>query len=137
MRRRRDPELRRPRRPAKKNNLDRVAACGFAVLPAKPQAAEIPRTAVMADLRTPTRSSSIVEESRKLTDLHAVLEISRQLGAGLDLGNLLQIIEQATLKVLDCERISIFLHDPQSDELWSRLSTGQQSLRIPSSLGIA
>jgi phosphoserine phosphatase len=91
----------------------------------------------MADLRTPSRVPGIVEESRKLADLHAVLEISRQLGAGTDLGSLLQIIENATLKVLDCERISIFLHDASTDELWSRLATGQQSLRIPSNLGIA
>ncbi len=91
----------------------------------------------MADLRTPPRPTVIVEESRKLADLQAILEISRQLGAGSDLIRLLQIIEQATLKVLDCERISIFLHDRQTDELYSRLATGQQGLRIPSSLGIA
>ncbi len=39
--------------------------------------------------------------------------------------------------MLDCERISIFLHDPQTDELCSKLATGQDALRIPSSAGIA
>jgi phosphoserine phosphatase len=76
-------------------------------------------------------------DARKLTDLQAVLEVSRQLGAGTELGLLLQIIEQATLGVLNCERISIFLHDRQTDELFSRLATGQDVLRIPASLGIA
>jgi phosphoserine phosphatase len=76
-------------------------------------------------------------DSRQLADLQAVLEVSRQLGAGSDLGALLRTIEQATLNVLDCERISIFLHDPQTDELYSRLATGQDGLRIPTGMGIA
>ena len=89
----------------------------------------------MADLLSPPRNS--VDESQKLGDLRAVLEISRQLGAVSELVQLLQIIEQATLKVLDCERISIFLHDSNTDELYSKLATGQVGLRIPSSAGIA
>lgn len=76
-------------------------------------------------------------DARKLADLQAVLEVSRQLGAGTELADLLQIIERATLGVLDCERISIFLHDRQTDELCSRLATGQEGLRIPAGLGIA
>src|SRR5204863_8277099 len=76
-------------------------------------------------------------DARKLADLQAVLEVSRQLGAGSELVQLLQIIERATLGVLDCERISIFLHDRQNDELCSRLATGQEGLRIPANLGIA
>src|SRR4051812_35797829 len=78
-----------------------------------------------------------MSDERKLADLHAVLEVSRQLGASSDLGELLHIIEQATLTVLDCERISIFLHDRQSDELYSRLATGQDGIRFPASTGIA
>lgn len=77
------------------------------------------------------------QDARKLADLQTILEVSRRLGAGSDLGELLQIIEQATLQVLDCERISIFLHDKQNDELYSRLATGQDSLRFPARLGIA
>jgi phosphoserine phosphatase len=49
----------------------------------------------------------------------------------------LQIIEQATLRTLDCERIGIFLYDPQSDELYSRLATGQTGIRFPARRGIA
>src|SRR5262249_41213940 len=76
-------------------------------------------------------------DARKLADLQAILEVSRRLGGGSDLGELLQILEQAALQVLDCERISIFLHDRQADELYSRLATGQDSLRFPARLGIA
>lgn len=78
-----------------------------------------------------------MSDARKLADLHAVLEVSRQLGASTDLIELLRIIEQAALTVLDCERVSIFLHDRQNDELYSRLATGQEGLRIPATLGIA
>src|SRR5262245_52627888 len=76
-------------------------------------------------------------DSRKLADLHCLLEVSRQLGASSNLDELLRIIEQATLRVLDCERISIFLYDRQSAELYSRLATEQEGLRIPAASGIA
>jgi phosphoserine phosphatase len=76
-------------------------------------------------------------DTGKTAELHAVLEVSRRLGASSDLGELLRIIEQATLQVLGCERISIFLHDPLTDELYSRLATGQDGLRIPAGMGIA
>src|SRR5437764_14554945 len=77
------------------------------------------------------------QDARKIADLQVILEVSRRLGAGTDLGELLHIIEQATLQVLDCERTSIFLHDRQTDELFSRLATGQDTLRFPARLGIA
>src|SRR5262245_49012229 len=77
------------------------------------------------------------QDVRKIADLQAILEVSRRLGAGSDLGELLHILEQAALQVLDCERISIFLHDRQTDELFSRLATGEDKLRFPARLGIA
>src|SRR5262245_35054306 len=76
-------------------------------------------------------------DAGKLADRQAILEVARRLAPRSDLIEPLRILEQATLRVLDCERISIFLHDPQSDELYSRLATGQDSLRFPARLGIA
>src|SRR2546422_907406 len=72
----------------------------------------------MADLRAPTsRAVTASGDAKKLADLHALLEVSCQLGANSELGPLLQTIEQATLRVLDCERTTIFLYDRQDEEL--------------------
>ena len=90
---------------------------------ANPQAALLPAPDALKD--------------RKLADLQALLEVSCQLGASSELGPLLQIIEQASLRVLDCERTTIFLYDRQADELFSRVATSQDSIRFPANRGIA
>ena len=69
--------------------------------------------------------------------LHTLLDVSRELGATLDLHTLLQRIEQAALQVLDCARVTVFLHDRQRDELFSRLATGAEVIRFPADKGIA
>src|SRR5205823_7984807 len=65
------------------------------------------RTLILLMFRETEARSFVMADTRKVADLHAVLEVSRRLGASSDLGELLRIIEQATLQVLDCERISI------------------------------
>src|SRR3954465_16065793 len=90
----------------------------------------------MADAHAPNAPTAH-SDAKKLADLHALLEVSCQLGANSELGPLLQTIEQATLRVLDCERTTIFLYDRQSDELYSRVSTGEDGIRFSASRGIA
>src|SRR5262245_12648434 len=75
--------------------------------------------------------------ARQLEDLRTLLDVSCQLGATSELGPLLHTIQQATLRVLDCERTTIFLHDRQTDELYSRVATGQETIRFPAGRGIA
>lgn len=82
---------------------------------------------MMADLTT----------SAAETKLHTLLDISRALGATLDLQTLLQRIEQAALQVLDCERVTVFLYDRERDDLFSRLATGAEAIRFPAGKGIA
>src|SRR5207248_65776 len=97
-----------------------------------------PRLAIMTDPRAPTsRAASVPGDAKKVADLHALLEVSCQLGANSELGPLLQTIEQATLRVLDCERTTIFLYDRQADELYSRVSTGEDGIRFSAGRGIA
>ena len=91
----------------------------------------------MANPPPATLSAPDALKDKKLADLHALLEVSCQLGAGSELGPLLLTIEQASLRVLDCERTTIFLYDRQSDELYSRVATGQDVIRFPASRGIA
>jgi sigma-B regulation protein RsbU (phosphoserine phosphatase) len=81
------------------------------------------------------------DDARRLADLGALLDVSRRLSASTDLGPLLRTIESCSLRVLDCERITIFLYDAGQDELYSRLATGvasaSSSLRFPADRGIA
>ncbi len=88
------------------------------------------------------RASSLTDQqthsdAKKVGDLLALLEVSCQLGANSELGPLLHVIEQASLRVLDCERTTIFLYDKANDELYSRVATGREVIRFGASRGIA
>src|SRR5438045_2098642 len=75
-------------------------------------------------------------EAQRLADLTGLLEVSRQLSASLELDRILSFIGSACLKVLDCERNSIFLYDEANDELYSRVATGTSGaleIRFPAS----
>lgn len=74
---------------------------------------------------------------RKIQDLLAVLKVSRQLAASTDLIHLLKVIEESALKVLDCERATVFLYDGKSDELYSNVGTGVTEIRFSAEKGIA
>ncbi|HEX9659522.1 MAG TPA: GAF domain-containing SpoIIE family protein phosphatase [Rhodothermales bacterium] len=70
-------------------------------------------------------------------DVASLLEVARKLGATLDLDTLVAEIQEAALSTLQCERVSLFLFDTESDELWSRFATGSSEIRFPASAGIA
>lgn len=72
-----------------------------------------------------------------IADLSRLLEVSRHLGATVELQPLLEGIEQAALDVLGCERASVFLYDRPANELYSKLATGVQEIRFPADRGIA
>lgn len=74
---------------------------------------------------------------RRVNDLLAVLEVARRLAATTDLQPLLEAVVHSTIRVLDCERASVFLHDPRTDELYSRVATEALEARFPAKLGIA
>src|SRR5947199_4939666 len=84
-------------------------------------------------------------DARRLADLSALLEVSRQLSASIELGPLLATIERSCLHVLDCDRASIFLYDQAGDQLSSRVATGiggsgpgpVREIRFPADRGIA
>ena len=72
-----------------------------------------------------------------IADLSRLLEVSRQLGATIELAPLLASIERAALEVLDCERASVFVLDRSTNELYSKVATGGQDIRCPADRGIA
>jgi phosphoserine phosphatase RsbU/P len=76
-------------------------------------------------------------EDRKIEDLQTVLEVTRALAATTDLETLLPAIERAARQVLRCERATMFLFDPERNELLSRIATGVEQIRFPADKGIA
>lgn len=70
-------------------------------------------------------------------DLLAVLDVARALAASPELQPLLERVEEATLRLLDCERAGVFLLDERGGELVGRVATGHPGLRFPSDRGIA
>ena len=68
-----------------------------------------------------------------------LLAITEAISTELHLDTLLVRIVAAATQLLDAERSSLFVYDPSTDELWSRVAEGteQQQIRIPANAGIA
>jgi adenylate cyclase len=69
----------------------------------------------------------------------AFLELVSEINSEFDLNSILQRLVAETTRMLDAERATIFLHDPGSGTLFSRVLTGSDisEIRFPSHLGIA
>lgn len=70
-------------------------------------------------------------------DIEKVLEISRAMVATEDLDSLLELIVRRSCELLDAERGTVFLYEPDTNELVSRVATGVDELRIPADRGIS
>ena len=68
--------------------------------------------------------------------LARILDVTRQLAAPFDLQTLLVQVIDAGRAILGAERGSVFLYDDASDELYSLVATGAESLRFPANRGI-
>ncbi|WP_119418678.1 GAF domain-containing protein [Desertibaculum subflavum] len=70
-----------------------------------------------------------------------LLEISEAISSDLQIDTLLGRIVEATNDLLDAERATLFLYDPETRELWSKVATGAGAelaeIRIASDAGIA
>jgi phosphoserine phosphatase len=69
--------------------------------------------------------------------MRMVLDVSRLLAVPTDFDELLRRIAEAATVLLGCERASIFLHDPRTNELWTKVALLSKEIRIPSCKGIA
>jgi len=65
-----------------------------------------------------------------------VLDVTRLLTVTADLDLLLRRIAESACGMLGCERASIFLYDPKTDQLWTKIALHSQEIRVPSSAGI-
>jgi serine phosphatase RsbU (regulator of sigma subunit) len=76
--------------------------------------------------------------SELLRKTSALLLVSRRLSDSLSIDVLLPRMVELISDFLDAERCTIFLHDRERDELYTRAAVGlQQEVRFPSGLGIA
>jgi adenylate cyclase len=78
-----------------------------------------------------------LERARR--DEEQLLEVSESISSELQLEKLLARIVTATTTLLDAERSTLFVHDPKTSQLWSRVAEGSEAkeIRIPSNAGIA
>ncbi len=81
-------------------------------------------------------SATLGEILRKTT---ALLEVSRRASESLSLDVLLPRMVEMTSDFLGTERCTLFLHDPESDHLYSRVLQGEGTaeIRFPANRGIA
>lgn len=68
-----------------------------------------------------------------------ILEVTQVVSSELNIEKLLRKIIGIVSDLLEAERSTLFLHDPETDELWSRVAEGisEREIRIPSNVGIA
>jgi phosphoserine phosphatase len=68
--------------------------------------------------------------------LARILEVTRQLARPLDLQTMLERVIDEGRTVLRADRGTVFLYDSETDELFSTVATGTDTLRIPADRGI-
>ncbi|MDH3383059.1 MAG: GAF domain-containing sensor histidine kinase [Deltaproteobacteria bacterium] len=78
-------------------------------------------------------------QSDRIRKLHSLLELGQLIGLDLKLDEMLLRIAQKACEVMESDRCTLFLHDPTTDELWSKVALGMggQVIRIPCGAGIA
>jgi phosphoserine phosphatase len=69
-------------------------------------------------------------------DLEPILAVASKLAAPFDLDTMLGEVASAAKQVLHAERVSVWLHDPGTDELVLRLSGDLKSVRVPAGMGL-
>lgn len=74
-----------------------------------------------------------------LDRLSRLMKVGSAISSELELDALLAVISQATSQMLQAERSTVFVVDPEREELWSRVAEGleREEIRIPLNAGIA
>jgi phosphoserine phosphatase len=75
--------------------------------------------------------------AQEVRDLQVILDVARALSASMDLDRLLELILDSARQLLNADRASLFLFDPATDELYSKIAHGTGEIRFPITAGIA
>lgn len=75
----------------------------------------------------------------RIRKLHSLLELGHLIGLDLKLDEMLAQIANKACEVMESDRCTLFLHDPRTGELWSKVALGMegQVIRIPCGSGVA
>ncbi|MBL0059716.1 MAG: GAF domain-containing protein [Elusimicrobia bacterium] len=68
--------------------------------------------------------------------LNLLLDYTRRMSLRKDLESLLSLVVEAAREILQAERCTVFLLDKKNNELWSRVATGERTIRVPAHRGI-
>lgn len=83
----------------------------------------------------------VCEQALSTSDrkLASMLELGRLIGLDLQIDEMLVQIASKAKEVMDADRFTILLHDPQTDELWTKMALEIEGkvFRTPSAVGIA
>ncbi|HLA34789.1 MAG TPA: GAF domain-containing protein [Rhodocyclaceae bacterium] len=84
-------------------------------------------------------ASRAIDNQRRLRHAELLLEVTRRMASYGTLDEVLQALVEMTTTELNAERGSLFLNDPDSNELYSRVAQGniQREIRILNSSGVA
>jgi len=79
---------------------------------------------------------SIIHQNERLNRLHKVGQV---ITSEMNLDVLFEVIIEQINEILDTERSTVFLYDPNQDELWSLVATGmgKNKIRVPADSGAA
>jgi adenylate cyclase len=95
----------------------------------------------MTETTTPKINSSLVAtvQKKRLREAELLLDISRKMSAIDSLDSVLNILVEMTTAELGAERGTLFLNDPDTGELYSRVAMGnfQREIRILNTSGVA
>lgn len=86
------------------------------------------------------RNGAMRQLGRQLSNVNAMLNVSKALGANVGLDNLLPVIVNKTSMVMRAERSSLFLYDKHNGQLRGRVTEGLgvgEEIVIPADRGIA
>lgn len=85
-------------------------------------------------------SSGLALDKTSKGSLSALIKVGQAIAAERELDPLLNLIRFETEQALNAERCTVFLHDKDSNELWSRMASGLDSveeIRFPAFMGLA
>lgn len=74
---------------------------------------------------------------KKLRDLQELLEIAKAMSIEKDFDRLVDLIVDAANRVMEAERSSLYVYDPETGELWTKIAHQTERFRIRLGQGIA
>src|SRR6202035_4433496 len=82
---------------------------------------------------------ALAERRGAMKELSSIIEATKKLNSTLDLGELIHIILQIGTRQTGAERGTVFLVDPEREEIWSLVGLGldEKVIRFPVDRGIA